>query len=959
MKLSLKEYMEQVETGAVLNEMGQQNLDIKQQPGAYSITDPQTHTNITTTDPATVQAAKTGKLQIGKVLETDDGDPEWYDDDLKRKMRLATLKHYKENQPEDFDSVRDQMAKKGYEFDDEELNEMFFFPDTRTRSEKSSDANKPSDILGRRPEGGIARHGDEFKHMKRGGNATMGKFDTSTKFDREYYGLGGPEGVLPEEEMMEVAPPGMEDVVMALKKQYPDQEGKAYAIAWSQYNKKHGKNKADESMMESREMMPRQALYESTLDEILMTHPYEHKQCQEGWGMDQSLYEALMDHYFKEGRIPRSVWHGPEHELREFVEECYGQDTGMVLDEDGMPTQPAHYSSPNEYFNQTGRSLEEMHDDMLDERRVDNYDGMSGIERVKAMKAGTRRYSLDPTTKASIGMMKNKMAGNSNMNGEVDPISQVVGNNTFNETEIGETMYESKRDYSAKKAAAGKDIGKPGKNFAKIAAKAGKEYGSKAAGERVAGAVLKNLRKESVDEAQEMDESALQAYFGDKKYGEKGMDELRALGRKHVGKKKMDAAKARLKKNPKNEDTQMEAWNRQFEQVLNEGQSVSISLGQENMPDSVTVTANDHDAHELIKLLQNAGMGGVVGAAKDIAQATHDGASSMMSVNTEPQDQGSIEVVDFDNAQQGLDGAGHDDSGDSALSFIKKMMSQATGNAASGAESEVLHQDDEEDREETDEGAGVMHFKKEQAEKAGKDHFELGGKQYPVKEESESEEDQHAERAGKKVTKDIEYDEDHDGEEDEKAEKAGEKVTKDIEYDDKKDKKEKKDKVDEGEWDGTGMADMAAAVAQDGQDRESAETEKETAMSEGHEHACMECGTPMMEGEHECMECGYMEEGHQTCDECGMYESECECDDDHGHEMLDEWANQVNTKNGVGKPEDNQFNTEMDYMMKLLSGGLNNQKVDDTTLPHTRVRTDRKLAESTSMVDLKKLAGLR
>jgi hypothetical protein len=49
-------------------------------------------------------------------------------------------------------------------------------------------------------------------------------------------------------------------------------------------------------------------------------------------------------------------------------------------------------------------------------------------------------------------------------------------------------------DYSAKKAAAGKDIGKPGKNFGKIAASAGKKYGSKAAGERVAGAVLAKLR---------------------------------------------------------------------------------------------------------------------------------------------------------------------------------------------------------------------------------------------------------------------------------------------------------------------------------------------------------------------------------------------------------------------------------------------------------------------------------
>lgn len=48
--------------------------------------------------------------------------------------------------------------------------------------------------------------------------------------------------------------------------------------------------------------------------------------------------------------------------------------------------------------------------------------------------------------------------------------------------------------YSAKKAAKGEDIGKKGKNFSKIAAKAGKEYGSAAAGKKVAGAVLAKMR---------------------------------------------------------------------------------------------------------------------------------------------------------------------------------------------------------------------------------------------------------------------------------------------------------------------------------------------------------------------------------------------------------------------------------------------------------------------------------
>jgi hypothetical protein len=43
-------------------------------------------------------------------------------------------------------------------------------------------------------------------------------------------------------------------------------------------------------------------------------------------------------------------------------------------------------------------------------------------------------------------------------------------------------------------ARAGKDVGKPGKNVSKISNKAAKKYGSKAAGKRVAGAILAKQR---------------------------------------------------------------------------------------------------------------------------------------------------------------------------------------------------------------------------------------------------------------------------------------------------------------------------------------------------------------------------------------------------------------------------------------------------------------------------------
>ena len=57
-------------------------------------------------------------------------------------------------------------------------------------------------------------------------------------------------------------------------------------------------------------------------------------------------------------------------------------------------------------------------------------------------------------------------------------------------------LSKKKKSAVAKKAKEGKDIGKKGKNFEKVAKKAAKKYGSKEAGERVAAAAMwKNIRR--------------------------------------------------------------------------------------------------------------------------------------------------------------------------------------------------------------------------------------------------------------------------------------------------------------------------------------------------------------------------------------------------------------------------------------------------------------------------------
>lgn len=55
--------------------------------------------------------------------------------------------------------------------------------------------------------------------------------------------------------------------------------------------------------------------------------------------------------------------------------------------------------------------------------------------------------------------------------------------------------HHTKLTYSPVLARKGKDIGKPGKMFSKIASSAAKKYGSAEAGKRVAGAILAKLRR--------------------------------------------------------------------------------------------------------------------------------------------------------------------------------------------------------------------------------------------------------------------------------------------------------------------------------------------------------------------------------------------------------------------------------------------------------------------------------
>jgi hypothetical protein len=71
-------------------------------------------------------------------------------------------------------------------------------------------------------------------------------------------------------------------------------------------------------------------------------------------------------------------------------------------------------------------------------------------------------------------------------------------------------------------------------------------------------------------------------------------------------------------------------------------------------------------------------------------------------------------------------------------------------------------------------------------------------------------------------------------------------------------------------------------------------------------------------------------------------------------DSLNEWANSHSDSN-----RDEQFIADLNYMTKVISGGLNNIKQDQTTLPSTRVAaTDRTNSSNTMAEMLRKLSGI-
>jgi hypothetical protein len=270
-------------------------------------------------------------------------------------------------------------------------------------------------------------------------------------------------------------------------------------------------------------------------------------------------------------------------------------------------------------------------------------------------------------------------------------------------------------------------------------------------------------------------------------------------------------------------------------------------------------------------------------------------------------------------------------------------------------------------------------------------------------EERTNKRDDRAEKAGRKVAKDIEYDEKKKdgihgkrrGSEDSKAERAGKKVTKDIEYDEKKDKKKKE--VDETTTSGSVATGGAAPKSSGGHSYgkgiyDSLNRQLENMISESmninmsmnnDEHggprqsltvtatdddAVMLAGLLKMAGmghgdEHihtmtdndpQMLAIQTMDHDHgdEPCPDCGM--SDCGCDD----QMMDEaYGDTDASENDPDYPTD-QVGTD-DAMM--YSGGLDGPKsTGQTTTPVNAAQKDRMgHAGDSELRRMMEIAGLR
>jgi hypothetical protein len=393
---------------------------------------------------------------------------------------------------------------------------------------------------------------------------------------------------------------------------------------------------------------------EGTLEEIFQLHPHEHKMCQEGWGMDESLYEALADHYFKEGRIPRKVWHGDLQELRKHVEECYLQDTQPLIGESGveegaigqavgtaagtamggpvggaiggavgnaigdsMTDESTSHEIRRGAMNDLTKELDEefaamtrlMREDLEDEVNNKGISALHADDADTFEKGGDKRHvNRDP-----IGGYRQDDEYMEDTKKSSDPYTKVdfkveEGRKSAADA-INELSADTLKSYQQKRGSqlssfmygAGKQdmTGREQKNAVvginKSKAKLAKEGTDE---EQIAHDLGAHKRKLSREKNRAEITSMMSADHPTQKSGEKEMAKINARNR--------DVVKESFSE-----------WDSQLSSLLNEEMSITTSQNSNHEHDSVNINATDEHAAALMSIIQNAGLGADLGASDD------------------------------------------------------------------------------------------------------------------------------------------------------------------------------------------------------------------------------------------------------------------------------------------------------------------------------------------------------
>jgi hypothetical protein len=321
---------------------------------------------------------------------------------------------------------------------------------------------------------------------------------------------------------------------------------------------------------------------------------------------------------------------------------------------------------------------------------------------------------------------------------------------------------------------------------------------------------------------------------------------------------------------------------------VKEGISVSVSKGQQGSPDSVTVSAQDSDADALLAMIKQAGLG--------------------LFGGEEPSGYGAPTTPQMPSGDVG--------DHDSMMALIKQMTTG--GSSSNGDYEDEESQDDEHVHGHPDAACDVCG-----SSDCGCDDSESDSKALVVgEEESEDQEEFEVAEAADSDEAETTADEDAEAEEDKALAGADSDNEEEIDEDSNSDypmvngKKvdERSIQVKGGSWQDS--ADTYATYAEFTDGTELSEEELEELSQDG-----------------ELM--------NQIIDQRSY--------------SLNEWANDAGYEGGENT-KDNTFEQDIEFMTRVISGGLNNEKKDQTTLPHTRVKVD----ESRQAInDWKKLSGIK